>query len=370
MANNNKALERIEDTLQQLKNKDFNVYFFVVDSKNIPNGSMQYIYQIALALKKKSYNVKMVYQREEKEEEFKGVGEWLGEEYMTELEHINITKADWAISPSDFLFIPEALSSLMNETFKHKVPCKRFVVVHNYDYISELIPINDEWSTYGIGDAIVNTETNAKLLKDVFPYVKTEILKPCITEHFKKDAKPKDLIVNIISKRKQDVQKLIKRFYWMNPLYKFLTFRELEGLNKKDFSKHLRDAAITIWLDSDTPYGYSALEAINCGSIVIGKIPDNIPEWMTDGTNLFNNGIWTYDVNEIPKILGKVVSSWVKDEIPKSLYKEIELTRKETLKFQQFVENVNVMFEKFVENRIKEIEEVFHVIKNNNNDSE
>ena len=37
--NDNKALERIEETIKNLKENNFTFYFFVVDCKNVPNGN-------------------------------------------------------------------------------------------------------------------------------------------------------------------------------------------------------------------------------------------------------------------------------------------------------------------------------------------
>ena len=34
------ALERVEKAINDIKNNDFTLYFFVVDSKNVPNGSI------------------------------------------------------------------------------------------------------------------------------------------------------------------------------------------------------------------------------------------------------------------------------------------------------------------------------------------
>ena len=53
MSKDKNAIERIEETISSLQNKDFTLYFFVVDSKNVPNGTMQYIYQIAKTLQDK-----------------------------------------------------------------------------------------------------------------------------------------------------------------------------------------------------------------------------------------------------------------------------------------------------------------------------
>ena len=123
-SNDKKALERIDEAISKLEINDFCFYFFVVDCKNVPNGSIQYIYQLAKTLNDKNYKVKMLYQLEneydnEELEELKrkekpiddrrvftGVGDWLGEEYM-QLEHLNISKKEWTVSPSDFLFIPD-----------------------------------------------------------------------------------------------------------------------------------------------------------------------------------------------------------------------------------------------------------------------
>ena len=57
-----KALIRLEESLNNLNTKNFTMFFFVVDCNNVPNGEMQYIYQLAKTLHDKNYNVKMIYQ--------------------------------------------------------------------------------------------------------------------------------------------------------------------------------------------------------------------------------------------------------------------------------------------------------------------
>ena len=63
-SNDKKALERIDEAISKLEINDFCFYFFVVDCKNVPNGSIQYIYQLAKTLNDKNYKVKMLYQLE------------------------------------------------------------------------------------------------------------------------------------------------------------------------------------------------------------------------------------------------------------------------------------------------------------------
>ena len=292
-----KIIERAEFAINNIREKKNKWFFFVVDSKNIPNSGMEYMYQMAYTLKEKGFDVTMLYQldNEYTPEEiedlkkknmpldnnrvFTGVGEWLGTEYA-ELPHMNIQKEQWVVSPSDFLFVPEVFSSLLKQTYQHNIPCKRFVVLQNYDYVSEFIPFGDQWASYGVGDVITTTEQQKELILKVFPYLKCKILNPYIKECFRKPIKPQNLIVNIISKKQSDVNRIVKPFYWRNPWLQFVTFRDLRGYSQNEFADKLKEVAITVWVDDETPFGYSALEAIRCNNIVLGKIPQNIPEWI------------------------------------------------------------------------------------------
>ena len=379
-SNDKKALERIDEAISKLEINDFCFYFFVVDCKNVPNGSIQYIYQLAKTLNDKNYKVKMLYQLEneydnEELEELKrkekpiderrvftGVGEWLGEEYM-QLEHLNISKQEWTVSPSDFLFIPEVFSSLMRQTYQYKAPCKRIVLLHNYDYITEFIPFSDEWGTYGIHDVIANTKAQGDLISSVFPYVNVKILNPYISNIFRKPIKPKKLIVNIISKKTEDVNKIMKQFYWKYPMYKFISFRDLRGYPKETFAEFLQESAITVWIDNETPFGYSAIEAIKTGNIVIGKVPEHMPEWMGDGEGLLDNGVWTYDINLIPDILARVIGSWMQDNVPSVLYENMEKLNN-LYTYDLWDKNIDNFTQNLIQNRINEFIEIKSAITN------
>lgn len=375
-----KAIERIDEAIAKLENNNFTFYFFVVDCKNVPNGNMQYIYQLAKTLNDKNFNVKMLYQLENEYSQseidelnrkekpiddrrvFTGVGEWLGEEYM-KLKHLNISKEEWKVSPADFLFIPEVFSSLMKQTYQYKAPCKRIVVLHNYDYITEFIPFNDEWGTYGIHDVISNTEQQGKMIENIFPYVKYKTLNPYIPEIFRKPIKPKKLIVNIISKKTEDVNRIMKQFYWKYPMYKFVSFRDLRGYPKETFAKYLQESAITVWIDNETPFGYSAIEAIRTGNIVVGKIPEHMLEWMSDENGLLDNGVWTYDINLIPDVLSRVLGSWMQDNVPQILYDNMEKLNN-LYTYSEYDKNVDKIIGEYIDERINEFKEIKNLIIN------
>lgn len=384
MDNTKEIVQRIETEIGKLKDKSFKVLFYVPDAKNNATGYISYIYQMALTLQQLGYNVKMLYQldNEYTVEELKklnlenqpiddnrvfvGVTESLGEKYAT-LEHANIQNEELEVSPSDFLIIPEVYSSVMNQT--KKLSCKRIVLTQNYNYLTDFIQVGVSWANFGITDTITSCLNQAELVNSVFPYVKTKVLTPYIPSYFYEGNEPKKLIVNIITKSQKDANKIIKPFYWKYPMYKWVSFRDLRSYPREMFADYLREGAITIWVDSDTQFGYAPLEAIKSGNIVIGKIPELIPEWMLseDKTQLLDNGIWFNDINSVHKIIADVIRTWINDDIPS----EITDAMKETAKkysFDEYKVNLDNLINSYINERVKEFEEVIIVAKSKIND--
>jgi|GEM_PF-946929 hypothetical protein len=384
MDNTKEIVQRIETEIGKLKDKSFKVLFYVPDAKNNATGYISYIYQMALTLQQLGYNVKMLYQldNEYTAEELKklnlenqpiddnrvfvGVTESLGEKYVA-LEHANIQNEELEVSPSDFLIIPEVYSSVMNQT--KKLSCKRIVLTQNYNYLTDFIQVGVSWANFGITDTITSCLNQAELVNSVFPYVKTKVLTPYIPSYFYEGNEPKKLIVNIITKSQKDANKIIKPFYWKYPMYKWVSFRDLRSYPREMFADYLREGAITIWVDSDTQFGYAPLEAIKSGNIVIGKIPELIPEWMLseDKTQLLDNGIWFNDINSVHKIIADVIRTWINDDIPS----EITDAMKETAKkysFDEYKVNLDNLINSYINERVKEFEEVIIVAKSKIND--
>ena len=161
------AIERIQNEILKIDNKENNIFFFVLDTKGNPSGSLEYIYKLAYILNENGYNVTMLYQLGE-DEDFVGVGDWLDEKYAN-LNHANIASDEVGVSHSDVLFIPELFSNIMIQT--KKLPCKRVVILQNYDYILEQMPMASQWGDFGIMEALTNSDLNASLVKSIFPYV-------------------------------------------------------------------------------------------------------------------------------------------------------------------------------------------------------
>ena len=309
---------RIEEEIKKIDNKEFTAYFYVIDTKGVASGSLSYIYDIALGLKNMGYNVGMMHS----EDEFVGVEEWLGKEYA-ELPHYNVQKDTIDISPSDLVFIPEIYSNVMTAT--RKLPCQKIAILQSFDKMVEFIPFGATWMDFGIYKAITTTKANADRLKKYFPQVSTSIITPKISNVFQKTKGSKKLMVNIVTNDTSNINKIVKPFFWQYPMYQWVAFRDLNGLSREEFSKALQEAAITVWVDETTDFGYSALEAMKCGSIVVGKVPEVAPEWMwtkeEEEAGLTNAGIWVENLASLPTVLASVIRTWTMDEIPESIYK-------------------------------------------------
>lgn len=355
---------RIEEQINKIDNKDFTLYFYVIDTKGVPSGSLAYIYDIALGLKEMGYNVAMMHS----EEDFVGVEEWLGKEFA-ELQHYNVEKSSVEITPSDILFIPEVYSNVMTAT--RKLPCQRIAILQSFDKLTEFIPFGASWMDLGISKAITTSEQSAKRLKKYFPPISVDVIKPKLSKVFTKPDGLKKLMVNVVTRNQSDVNKIVKTFFWQYPMYKWVAFRELRGMNREDFSQALQEAAITVWVDDITDFGYIPLEAMKCGSIVVGKVPEVTPEWMKhkdeETDDITNAGIWVDSISSIPSVLASVIRTWTMDGIPADIQESADELVSKYTEGSQLQDIKNVIVNKFIDGRRSEYVATLETLNNNEN---
>ena len=360
------ALDRIRAEVEKIDKKENTIYFFVIDTKGVPSGSLEYIYRLAKIVKDGGYNVTMLYQQDDKDEdsEFVGVGEWLGEEFA-KLPHENINNEETSVAPSDVLFIPEIFSNIMMQT--KTLPCKRVAIMQNYNFLVEQTPMASQWGDFGIMDAVVNTSANEALLKDIFPYVHTTVVEPYISDLFGETNEPKKMIINVVSKKQDDINKIVKPFYWKYPAYKWVSFRDLRGYPKSMFAQMLREAAITIWVDEDASFGYTPLEAMKSGNIVIAKITNIEQKWMCDENGDLNYScLWFNSFHNIHKLIATAVRVWISDKVPQRLLDE----EKKVLSLYSQEKTRDTMLgyiENLMNKRKEEMEEVAMLVHEKNN---
>lgn len=358
--NKDEMIKIINESIDKIENKEFNVFFYVLDTKGNPSGSLEYIYQTAYTLKELGYNVTMLHNEKDG---FVGVQDWLGEKYA-ELPHKNVETENVEISASDFLFIPEIFGNVMTQT--KTLPCKRIVILQNYNFLPEFMPISANFEELKISDAIVTTKVQEDKVKEYFPTLQTHIVSPSIKNVFRNSDKPRKLIINVVSKKQEDVYRVMKPFYWKYPIYKWVSFRELRGLDQETLSEALREAAITIWIDEDSNFGYTALEALRCGSILMAMIPKTLSDWNMeekDGKkHLTDACIWFSHLDELPDMLASVIRTWTLDKIPAEVYENAKkfdkLYTNETQK-----EEIKHVYEELFTKRVNDFKEVLAQIK-------
>ena len=266
------------------------------------------------------YNVQMLHN----ETDFVGVKEWMGEAYAN-LPHFNIEKTNVAISPADILFIPELYSQVMYKTMS--LPCKRIAILQNYKLLTEIIPFGTTWKDYKIRECITNTHYMGERIKDVFPNTLVRVIRPCIKNFFKKPAGTKKFIINVVSQDQSDINTIVKSFMWKYPALKWVTFRPVKGIPREDFADALKDSVATLWIDTRSNFGYTALEAMATGNYVIAKVPEDNPEWGLDKNGeLKDNVLWFYNDYDAVKIIATLIESYLDESIPDDIDEEMEQT--------------------------------------------
>jgi hypothetical protein len=180
----------------------------------------------------------------------------------------------------------------------------------------EFIPVGATWSDLNIFDAIVPSVEVETMIKRWFPNLRTHIVRPSVRNAFYTDETPKKLIVNLITKDRSVLNKVLKPFFWRFPAYKWVSFRDMASpMETQLYPNVLREAAIAVWVDDDTTNALSAFEALKSGNILIAKIPNTVPNWMLVDGELRHDIIWFDDFNTLHDILASVIRGWTRNDI-------------------------------------------------------
>lgn len=318
--------KQIKTVLENLDNKNFTLYFFTLDTKGNPTAGIANIYEHVKVLNELGFKANILHEKNDykltADENGNGISEWLGEEYAT-LPHTSIESQQLNVTPADFIIIPEIFSNIMDQV--KGFPCKKVVFSQSYDYLLELLPIGKRWNTdYGFNDVITTSVKQAQYLSNLFPSINTHVIPVSIPKYFTNSDKPKIPVVSILTRNQGEAAKIAKSFYLQYPIYKWVTFKELRGLPRKQFASELAKSCLAVWIDDTSGFGTFPLEAIECGTPVIGKMPNLIPEWMetkdeNGNSNIRNNGVWTNTTINIPELIATYLKVWLEDAVPSDL---------------------------------------------------
>ena len=363
-------ISQVKEVLAKLESKDFNLYFFTLDTKGNPTAGIANIYEHVKILNDLGYRASILHEKNDYklrgDQEGNGVADWLGEEYAA-LPHTSIEGQQLNISPADFIIIPEIFANIMDQV--KGFPCKKVVFSQSYDYLLELLPIGKRWNVdYGFTDVITTTERQSNYLKTLFPSIQTHIVPVSIPSYFKDSDKPKIPVVTILTRNQGDAAKIAKSFYLQYPIYKWVTFKELRGLPREQFASELAKSCLAVWVDEQSAFGTFPLEAIECNTPVIGKIPNMIPEWMENvdeqgNVSIKQNGVWTNTTLNIPELIATYLKVWLEDSVPNDLTDAINESKGLYTEEKQTATAARV-YSTLHENRISELKITLEALEN------
>jgi len=343
---NAEQIKKLEKAVQSMKDKKSRLYFVVQDTKGNAKASVRLTYQIAMVLKKDGHNPIILHENKE----YIGVGEWLGEEYMNELQHKSIDDGNLEISPDDILIIPEIFGYVMDQV--KKLPCGKVVIAQAYDHIFETLQPGQNWQQLGFFKCITTSETQKTHIEQIMRKVSFEIIKPIISDCFVKSENPAKTIISIHSRDQRETVNLIKQFYVKFPQYRWITFRDLRGLTEKEFATALKESFVSVWIDQTSGFGTFPLESMKSGVPVIGMLPHLQPEWLNE-----DNGIWLANKNSLVEVVADFTQNWLEDNLNPELFDAMDKTVEQYSNIENFEKNVISVFSEMIETRMKTFEE-------------
>jgi len=323
---------KIENSIENLKNKKSKIYFFVQDTKGNASASVRHIYQMGLTLKENGYNPIMLHEKPD----YFGVSGWLGEKYAN-LPHQSVEGQNLSISPEDFIIIPEIFGYIMSQLTN--LPCTKIVLSQAYDHIFETLQPGQVWSQFGFTKCITTSENQKKYISDIMRNFSIDILEPVISPVFTKSKFPSKPIIAVSSREQREAINLIKTFYQKYPQFRWVTFRDMRGISEEEFANTLNECMLSVWIDRTSSFGTFPLESMKSNVPVLGVLPKMVPSWLNE-----ENGIWIQEEIKLVDFVAEFVQNWLEDNISEKLYDNGLETSSKFSDFGKFENNVIELF--------------------------
>jgi len=341
----NQLKEKIQQSIDNLRNKKARIYFLVQDTKGNAKASVRLIYQMAKTLLDNNFNPIMLHEKND----YSGVVAWLDEEYMN-LSHKSIEGQNLEITPEDFIVIPEIFGYVMEQI--KNLPCGKIVLTQQYSNMLETLQPGQTWAQYGFFKCITTSNSQKEYIERVMRQASFDVIEPLIGEEFKPKDIPPMPIIGVHTKDQSDTISLIKTFYLKFPQYRWFSFRDLRGLSEKEFANSLRDCFVTVWIDTKSAFGTFPLESMKSNVPVIGITPDLRPDWMTE-----DNGIWINNPTLLADVLADFIQNWLEDNISPELYTHGEKTVSRYSDKNKFESTVISQFQQYLTTRADSFQE-------------
>ena len=345
MAKTQEIVSNIEQSIDKIKKKEHKTVFIVPDTKGNGRACVSVIYRQAMALNQAGYNVALLL---EKKDSIKP-SVWLGEEF-DKLTHYTIEENNMVMGGHDFIVVPEIYGSVFEQI--EKLPMEKILLIQSYDYLLEPYAPGTSFLDKGVTNTITTSETLGNMLDDTMRFTNTKVIPVGVPDWFQ----PTDNLIKptiaIHCRDAKKAAKLIKTFYLKYPIYRFISFKDMHTMTEKDFATNLKDCCLSVWVDDESSFGTFPIESMKCNVPVIGKIPNIIPEWMSD-----DNGIWVYDEHQIVDLISAYIKNWLEDSVPENLLNLSE-TLKDKYTMTGLVDTTIKVYEEFYNERIMKLEKI------------
>jgi hypothetical protein len=342
---NQEQISKVEQSIENLKNKTSKIYFIVQDTKGNAKASVEYIYNFALSLQENGYNPVILHEKSD----YVGVSSWLGNKYET-LPHQTIEGGNLQVAPDDFIVVPELFGFVMSQI--KNLPCGKIVLSQAYDNILETLNPGETWAQFGFLKCITTSEEQKEYIQQVMKNVSFDILTPFISDEFKPNSLPAKPIVSVHSRDQRDTVNLIKSFYLKYPQYRWVTLRDLRGLPKDEFAEKLSESFISVWIDETSSYGTYPLESMKSDIPVIGLVPNLLPSWINE-----NNGIWVNNKTHLVDVIADHLQNWLEDNISEEFISNMRETVSSLQTKEDFNKQSVSLFDEYFSVRLKSFED-------------
>lgn len=384
--------EIVDLSINKLQNNDFRVYFYC-PPVNFASGGMGTLLRLAKNLKEDGFSVKLVYQprldqrasyedsMKESQKQKKQVQisvfekfepTWMdfdlegieiiplgeGEIIFNDQNRTKVQAQPLAVSPEDLLIIPEGFPDVMQKTMQ--TACKRVVLAQSWFYVLNAMQPGQTWQHFGIQDVISVSDAITEYLGSVMPGLRVKNIKQGISRDLfkvpEKMSSKAPVVVYSANRGQENKLKtinLIKTFYMFYPHLRWVRFVELANMSREEFAERLSSSAFALYTDDIAGFGTLPLEAMACGTHVVGWASFGGKEYMNE-----NNGFWTNngDIFQTAEVLGVAMDKWLNGELDNSTVQE---TYEETLSHytvegerSQFLNIIN----EYKKERINELE--------------
>lgn len=332
----------LDQVIERVNSNNFRIYFYC-PPMSIASGGVSVIFKQANILKNNGFNTTIIYEPrvdnkasfEESQKQKKQLNvyekfntSWLGKEAQgvdlvvlgeNEIKFNDgtiVKGTQLTVNPEDFVIIPEGFPNVM-EKFT-QIACKKIVLAQSWYYILNAMQIGQKWQQFGIQDVISISSGITDYIKAIMPGLN---IKNC-TQSIDRDLFKRYTITEKFPKiafmpgRSQEAviktYNVIKTFYSFYPQFRWIRFDELKGLSKEEFAERLGTSALCLYTDEIAGFGTMPLEAMSCGTHVVGWTPLGGKEYMNA-----DNGFWASngDIFQLAELLGIAVEKWLTGQL-------------------------------------------------------